>query len=420
MKDRNENRPGYKKTKVGWIPEEWGIQPLGYITRKSPYGLSINSSELGKTPILRMGNIENGKVTYTNLSYVNVSDLELCQYSVKENDLLFNRTNSLELVGKTGIVTESKPVVFASYLIRLQIDDSLAFPSFVSYYFNTPESRVRIKKLATPGVGQHNINQTELQKHFFIPLPCLPEQKNIAEILSTWDQAIEQTRKLIEAKKRRKKALMQQLLTGERRLPGFGSPRRTNFRFPPDWEFLPAQELFQANSIKGCGNETVLSVTQDEGVVPRNSLDRRIEASEANTNSYKLVEPGDFVISLRSFQGGLEYSRFRGVVSPAYHVIRPKREIDDTFYRYYFKSYDFIGHLAVAVIGIRDGKQVSYSDFSFMYLPYPSLSEQARIGRILSAADKEIEILEAKLQALEKQKRGLMQKLLTGQVRLKA
>jgi type I restriction enzyme, S subunit len=114
---------------------------------------------------------------------------------------------------------------------------------------------------------------------------------------------------------------------------------------------------------------------------------------DGDTEGYKLVTPGNFIISLRSFQGGLEYSNYRGLVSPAYTVIEPIIRILDDFYRQYFKSYDFIGHLAVAVIGIRDGKQISYSDFSFLKLPYPPIEEQ--------------------------QKQGLIQQLLTGKVRVK-
>jgi len=108
---------------------------------------------------------------------------------------------------------------------------------------------------------------------------------------------------------------------------------------------------------------------QDVGVVPRSSLDRKVVMPEGSTDGYKLVEPGDFVISLRSFEGGLEYSRFRGLVSPAYTVLKPAKPIVDDFYRHYFKSQEFIGRLAVAVIGIRDGKQISYDDFEFLKLP---------------------------------------------------
>lgn len=140
---------------------------------------------------------------------------------------------------------------------------------------------------------------------------------------------------------------------------------------------------------------------------------------DGSTEGYKLVEPGDFIISLRSFQGGLEYSEYRGLVSPAYTVLKPILKIDEQFYKFYFKSYDFIGHLAVAVIGIRDGKQISFDDFSALRLPCPSLAEQQAIATVLSKADNELKLYEQRLAALQLQKKGLMQKLLSGEVRVK-
>jgi type I restriction enzyme S subunit len=122
---------------------------------------------------------------------------------------------------------------------------------------------------------------------------------------------------------------------------------------------------------------------------------------------------------LRSFQGGIEYSDYRGIVSPAYTVLKPKKEIISEFYKQYFKSYDFIEHLAIAVIGIRDGKQISYEDFCSIKIPNPPLAEQTAIAEILSSADKEISLAQKKLSALKAQKKGLMQVLLTGKKRVK-
>lgn len=139
---------------------------------------------------------------------------------------------------------------------------------------------------------------------------------------------------------------------------------------------------------------------------------------DGSTSGYKLVVPGNFIISLRSFQGGLEYSEYRGLVSPAYTVLEPTREINDAFYKQYYKSYDFIGHLAVAVIGIRDGKQISYSDFSFLKIPYPDVGEQQAIANVLTTAGQEINALQKRLDHLKQEKKALMQQLLTGKRRV--
>ena len=201
---------------------------------------------------------------------------------------------------------------------------------------------------------------------------------------------------------------MQELLTGKRRLKGFGE----------EWKKVGAGEIFKSITIKGFENEELLSATQDRGIIPRSMLEGRVTMPEGTTAGYKLVEPGDFVISLRSFQGGLEYSYYRGIVSPAYIVLKPKKAINDEFYKQYYKSYEFIGRLATAVIGIRDGKQVSYDDFCVVKIPYPTIEEQTAIAQVLQAANKEVQVLRSKLDKLKEQKKGLMQVLLTGKKRL--
>ena len=144
----------------------------------------------------------------------------------------------------------------------------------------------------------------------------------------------------------------------------------------------------------------------------------RVTMPSGETTSFKLVEPGNFVISLRSFQGGLEHSNYRGLVSPAYTVLRATREIDVRFFRHYFRSADFIKRLSVAVVGIRDGKQVSFQDFCSIKIPFPPVAEQQAIAAMLDEAEREIALLQDQSSAFKKQKRGLMQKLLTGQWRV--
>ncbi len=255
--------------------------------------------------------------------------------------------------------------------------------------------------------GQPGINAEEYSS-LKLPLPPLPEQARIAEVLGTWDKAITNLQATITQKELRNKWLMQQLLTGKKRLKGFGG----------EWKKVKAEEIFKNISIKGNENEELLSATQDRGIIPRSMLEGRVTMPSGELNSFKLVDKGNFVISLRSFQGGLEYSYFRGLVSPAYTVLKPKKSIYDEFYKYYFKSYDFIGHLAIAVIGIRDGKQISYDDFCSVKIPYPTIEEQTAIANVLQTASNEVQLLQQQLDKLREQKKGLMQVLLTGKKRL--
>ncbi len=265
-----------------------------------------------------------------------------------------------------------------------------------------------IRALSNTG-SQENLN-ADLIREIAFPLPPRQEQERTAEILNTWDTAIEKTEQLIAAKERHFAATSHLLLTSRKRLNSFSMK----------WGLRRADEIFENTSRKGHLNESLLSVTQERGVIPRDMLEGRVTMPSGDTAAFKLVEPGNFVISLRSFQGGLEHSNYRGLVSPAYTVLKNVVEIDERFFRHYFKSADFIKRLSVAVIGIRDGKQISFQDFCSIKLPFPAVDEQKAIAAFLDEAEGEITLLRKYTVALKTQKRGLMQKLLTGQWRFTA
>lgn len=125
---------------------------------------------------------------------------------------------------------------------------------------------------------------------------------------------------------------------------------------PYEWDVDKAKTAFtNYTNKKHNGDLMVLSATQERGIIPRSEVDIDIKYSEDNIGSYKKVEKGDFVISLRSFQGGIEYSGYQGLVSPAYTVIKNHIDINDGYYRRYFKTEAFISKLNSAVYGIRDG-----------------------------------------------------------------
>ncbi|CXQ18944.1 MULTISPECIES: restriction endonuclease subunit S [Staphylococcus] len=130
--------------------------------------------------------------------------------------------------------------------------------------------------------------------------------------------------------------------------------------------------------------------------------------------------PNDFIISLRSFQGGFELNTIEGIVSPAYTVLRGEEELaQPKFFKQYFKSIRFIKKLDSMIYGIRDGKSISYKEFSTFSINYPSILEQQKIGDFFSKLDRQIELEEKKLELLEQQKRGYMQKIFSQDLRFK-
>ena len=185
-------------------------------------------------------------------------------------------------------------------------------------------------------------------------------------------------------------------------------------KFPTSdtWEEMKISDLFTPISDKGHSELTVLTIVQGTGTLPRESVDRRISYDKSNTNTYKRVIENDFILHLRSFEGGLEIANSEGIVSPAYTILRASKEISPKFYYAYFRSYWFISNkLRIAVEGIRDGKSINMDTFWNIKIPYPSLAEQNQIAEYLQVIDLKLTNAEKTLENLVNIRSGLMQQL---------
>ena len=181
--------------------------------------------------------------------------------------------------------------------------------------------------------------------------------------------------------------------------PGFDEP----------WSIYKAEELFKNVADKNHPMETVLTIIQGKGTLPREQAGRNIHYDDASLANYKKVEQGDFIIHLRSFEGGLEMANEDGIVSPAYTILRCKKPHSSLFYEAYFHTDEFINHiLSKSVEGIRDGRQISYEAFKWLGLPYCDVSEQERIAQLFCTLSHRIEKQQQMVDALKKYKRGLI------------
>ena len=165
--------------------------------------------------------------------------------------------------------------------------------------------------------------------------------------------------------------------------------------------------------------ETVLTIIQGKGTLPREQAGRNIHYDDASLANYKKVEQGDFIIHLRSFEGGLEMANEDGIVSPAYTILRCKKPHSSLFYEAYFHTDEFINHiLSKSVEGIRDGRQISYEAFKWLGLPYCDVSEQERIAQLFCTLSHRIEKQQQMVDALKKYKRGVFETVFSQKVRL--
>lgn len=162
---------------------------------------------------------------------------------------------------------------------------------------------------------------------------------------------------------------------------------------PKHWQLLKMKYLFVERIQKGFPNEPLLAATQIKGVVPKSLYENRTVVAQKDLHLLKLVKVGDFVISLRSFEGGIEHSKYQGIISPAYTVLTPTPLVNQKYFRLLFKSHDFVQNLSLYVTGIREGQNIDYEKLSRSKLPLPSFGEQENIASFLIYKLRQIDTL---------------------------
>lgn len=212
-----------KETEIGMIPEHWDVVKIEDVITLSQYGLSVRGNPTGKYPILRMNSMQDGQLDLTNLQYVDVDATTYDKFRLNRGDILFNRTNSYELVGKVAIFDVDIPFVFASYIVRLITDSNKVLPLNLNYCLNWQPTQDRLKMLASRGVSQSNISAAKL-KAFSIPLLPLAEQHQIAETLSAIDEKIQAEQAKKNSLDTLFKTLLSLLMTGRVRVKDIEIP----------------------------------------------------------------------------------------------------------------------------------------------------------------------------------------------------
>jgi len=398
----------WERKKIGDITEIKGrIGYRGYtindIVTKDNGAIALSPSNI---------NFDNS-LTLNNSTYISWFKYEESpEIQLKEGYILLVKTGST--FGKSALIRKlDQKATINPQLVVLKPKN--VNPIFLASIISQSAVQKRIKETvvggAIPTLSQESISCFEI----LISSP--KEQQKIASFLTLVDDKLQALKKKKELLEQYKKGVMQKIF------PSTGSGNTPEIRFkitnqngelvePTEWEKKKGKEIFYSHSNKNHnGDLPVLSASQEFGMVLRDDNGIQIQSSENSIKSYKIVEKGDFVISLRSFQGGIEYSNLKGICSPAYTILKPKIPIVDDFFKYYFKKEDFIERLSKTVVGIRDGKQISYEAFGGLKLLVPSVEEQTKIANFLSAIDEKIKGVAELVEATEQWKKGLLQKM---------
>ncbi|MFT6841497.1 MAG: type I restriction enzyme S subunit [Psychroserpens sp.] len=388
--------------------EKWCLKLLSELfTFKNGVNASKEDYGSGYKFINVLDIIENDFITHDKIiGEVNISEEIFRKFIVEYGDVLFQRSSETrEEVGQANVYLDKKsPATFGGFVIRGKQKEEYN-PSFMNALLKTSRSR---KEITTKSGGstRYNVGQETLSS-VKIYTTKIEEQQKIASFLTSVDKKIQQLTKKTEDLEQFKKGVMQQIFKQELR---FKDDTGNDF---PKWKNVGGNVLFDSISDKKHNSDLpILAITQDKGAIPRDLIDYNISVTEKSVDSYKVVQIGDFVISLRSFQGGIEYSNYKGICSPAYIILRPSSEnVDRTFYKYYLKTSNYIKQLQKNLEGIRDGKMISYKYFSEIKLPFPSIGEQKKIASFLTTIDKKIAQANTQLAETQQFKKGLLQQM---------
>ena len=258
----------------------------------------------------------------------------------------------------------------------------------------------------TQGTKQQSYN-AELIKILPISLPSVVEQRKISSYLSHLDHLITLHQRKCEQTKNLKKYMLQKMFPKN----GAKVPKIRFDGFTYDWEQRKFGDVFKEYSEKNHTELSALTIIQGGGTVKREDSDRNLMYDTSNLSNYKMVRKDDFIVHLRSFEGGLEKSSLDGIISPAYHTFHSDMA-DSRFYYPYFRSYEFIKHKLVPhVYGIRDGRSIDIDGMKTIEIPYTSIEEQRKIGDYLDCLDHLITLHQRKCDELKKMKKYMLQNM---------
>ncbi len=263
------------------------------------------------------------------------------------------------------------------------------------------------------GTSYPAINSNDLAK-LSVRVPAdIEEEQNIGKFFSNLDNLVTLHQRKLDQLKELKTAYLQVMFVSMK-TKNNKVPKLRFADFGGEWDQRKSKELFIPKSEKNQPNLPVLSVTQDSGVVYRDQVGIDIKYDSTTLKNYKVVNKNDFVISLRSFQGGFELSDKKGITSPAYTIFVPKdiKLHDNLFWKTQFKTFQFIEALKTVTFGIRDGKSISFTEFGDLKLCFPkNKKEQQKIGKFFEELDYAISLHQNKLTQLKSLKKSYLQNM---------
>lgn len=410
---------------IGDIPKEWDVLPARYAfseeKTKNTDGRTQNALQFKFGAIVPKSNFDADTDEY-------VADTITSYTVVRPGTVMINGLNlNYDFVTQRTALVKETGAITSAYLALLPNTERI-MPEYATYLFKGYESRMALHNMGS-GI-RLTLGFKELKRQPIL-FPTLSEQKRIVEYLdkrcASIAGIISETEMSIAYYRKLKQSVVTEAVTHGIRKDRQSTESGIDWlgKVPDNWSLIKGKYLFIERNQRGNDVELqLLSPTQKYGVIPQKMYEelsgmRAVKLEETvDYSTLKSIYVGDYCISLRSFQGGFEYSRYNGVVSPAYHVFYKAVNLWDDYYRYLFKDVGFIAKMASLTKTFRDGKSISFADFSNSIIPVPPYDEQVEIANYLDSQcaeiDKIIASKETLLLELDKYKKSVIFEYVTG------
>lgn len=402
--NKNHNSPNVPNLRFPEFKGEWEmIKVSDLLDFYSTNSLSWEQLDYnnGKIKNLHYGLIHKGlptmvDVAYDSLPYIKEEFMLKSFTLLKEGDVAFaDASEDTNDVAKAIEVVNcnNQQIVSGLHTIHGRDNSNRTVIGYKGYAFASDSFHKQIRRIAQ-GTKVFSISVRNFDE-VYIGIPSKEEQTKISKLLTAIDKRIATQNKIIEDLKKLKSAIIEKLYS---KIQG------------KEYSYGQLFEVINERN-KQMEYSNILAASQEKGMVSRDDLNLDIQFERSNIDIYKIVRKGDYVIHLRSFQGGFAFSNMTGVCSPAYTILRPSTLLEYGYLSYYFKSYGFIKSLIIVTYGIRDGRSISVEEWLNLKISIPSKEHQLHILKVLRSFDLKIENEETYASCLSNQKQYLLRQM---------
>ena len=348
--------------------DEWKEVLFASNLERLENGATYNTNDKDGVPMSRIETISTGRIDYTKVGHCSTPQ-KIEHYIMRYGDILFSHINSLKHIGKTAYYSAEEPLYHGMNLLLFRCKNNVDSKFFFFLINNTHFIR-KCQILAKQAVNQASISTSDLKK-IKVYIPDINEQSKIQKFLSLIEKRIELQNKIIEDLKKLKSALADKL---------YSSTKGETYSFRQLFDVVNERN-------KKLTYSNVLSASQELGMIERSDINIDIKFEQDSISKYKIVRRGDYVVHLRSFQGGFAFSDRTGICSPAYTILRPHDMVVYGYLSYFFMSKPFIKSLKLVTYGIRDGRSINVEEWLDMTVTLPTRQKQSHIITIINAID---------------------------------